>query len=162
MGHVILARNTATVLKHLEEALAQSSKSTNAEILHAHKLAAKALEMEHRNKYWTTDAGQEKLLRRYEAASKPSSASQRCNGMFIFDYTAQSKSMLSAATPSGGEDRDEWVEVEMTADTGACDTVIPKDMCASIPIKDSLQYLRGMEYEEANGDSIPNLGSDDT
>ena len=158
MGHVRLARNTATVWKHLEETLAQSSKSTNAEILDALKLAAKALEMEHRNKYWMTDAGQEELLRKYEAASKPSSASQRCNAMFVVDYTAQSKSMLSAATPSGGEEVEEWIEVEMTADTGACDTVIRKDMCASIPIKDSLQSLRGKEYEVANGESIPNLG----
>jgi hypothetical protein len=48
--------------------------------------------------------------------------------------------------------------VELTADTGACDTVIPKDMCANIPIMASLQSLRGMEYEVANGESIPNLG----
>ena len=157
MGHVTLARNTATVLKHLEETLAKSSESTNADILNALKLAAKALGMEHKNKYWMTDAGQEELLRKYEATPKPSS-SQGSNGLFVFDYTAQSKSMLSAATPSGGEEAEEWIEVEMTADTGACDTVIPKDMCASIPIKDSLQSLRGMEYEVANGESIPNLG----
>ena len=35
MGHVRLARNTATVLKHLEETLAKSGESTNADILNA-------------------------------------------------------------------------------------------------------------------------------
>ena len=78
--------------------------------------------------------------------------------MFIFDYTTQSKAMLSAATPTGGAVEEEWIEVELTADTGACDTVIPKDLCPSIPIMASLQSLRGMEYEVANGESIPNLG----
>ena len=57
---------------------------------------------------------------------------------------------------------DEWIELELTADTGACDTVIPKTMAGlnleSIPIVDSLQSLRHMEYEVATGASIPNLG----
>ena len=63
--------------------------------------------------------------------------------------------MLSSTGPSGGE---EWVEVELTADTGACDTVMPRSMCSKIPIKPSLQSLRGMEYEVADGSTIPNLG----
>ena len=48
--------------------------------------------------------------------------------------------------------------MELTADTGACDTVIPKDACPGIPITPSFQSLRGMEYEVATGASIPNLG----
>ena len=31
-------------------------------------------------------------------------------------------------------------------------------MCSRIPIKPSLQSLRGMEYEVADGNTIPNLG----
>ena len=46
----------------------------------------------------------------------------------------------------------------MTADSGACDAVIPKSMCPGIPIMPSFQSLRKMEYEVANGESIPNLG----
>ena len=53
---------------------------------------------------------------------------------------------------------DEWVEIELTADTGACDTVIPKGMCPGIPIVPSHQSLLGLGYEVANGQSIPNLG----
>ena len=158
IGHVDTARNTAMVLKHLQDKLAPANKSTNTEILESLKLAARALEIEHRNNYWTTDAGQEELLRRYEATSKPPPAGQYSSGLSVFDYTPESKMMLSATTASGSEVEGEWIEVELTADTGACDTVIPKAMCASIPIMASLQSLRGMEYEVANGESIPNLG----
>ena len=52
----------------------------------------------------------------------------------------------------------DWYEVELTADTGACDTVVPKAMCPTIPLTPSLQSQRGMEYEVASGESIPNLG----
>ena len=62
--------------------------------------------------------------------------------------------MRSSAT----EASDEWLEVELTADTGACDTVIPRKMCPKIPIQASLQSRSGMEYEVADGNTIPNLG----
>ena len=71
----------------------------------------------------------------------------------LLDYSEKTKSMLSAATLQG-----EWEQIEMTADTGACDTVIPKKMCEHIPIVPSLQSMREMAYEVANGQSIPNLG----
>ena len=70
--------------------------------------------------------------------------------------------MLSSAGAASGKGPEEWIEIELTADTGACDTVIPKTMkglnLESIPIVDSLQSLRHMEYEVANGQSLPNLG----
>ena len=53
---------------------------------------------------------------------------------------------------------DGWEEIEMTADSGACDTVIPEGMCSFIPIIPSEQSRRKMEYEVANGQSLPNLG----
>ena len=36
--------------------------------------------------------------------------------------------------------------------------MIPRTMCPSIPIQPSMQSLRGLEYEIANGASLPNLG----
>ena len=63
--------------------------------------------------------------------------------------------MLSSASPSG---YDGWFEMEMTADTGACDAVMPKSMAEHIPIQPSLQSLRSMYYEVADGSHIPNLG----
>ena len=56
----------------------------------------------------------------------------------MFDYSAETKVMLSAA----GEVIEEWIEVEFTADTGACDTVMPRSMCSKISIRSSLQFLR--------------------
>ena len=53
---------------------------------------------------------------------------------------------------------DEWIEVELTADAGACDTLIPRKTAESIPIRHSLASLRDMEYEVANGQSILSLG----
>ena len=45
----------------------------------------------------------------------------------------------------------EWQEIELTADTGACNTDIPRTMCESIPVVPSMQSLNGMEYEVASG-----------
>ena len=63
--------------------------------------------------------------------------------------------MLSSA---GAANKEEWIEVELCADTGACDTVMPRKMCQSIPVQPSLQSLKCMEYEVADGNAIPNLG----
>ena len=52
---------------------------------------------------------------------------------------------------------DEWYEVELEADTGACDTIVPKLLCPGIHITSPVQSLQGMEYELATGESIPNL-----
>ena len=52
---------------------------------------------------------------------------------------------------------DEWYEVDLPADTDACNTVVPKLMCPGIPITPSVQSLRGMEYEVSTGESITNL-----
>ena len=74
----------------------------------------------------------------------------------VFDYTAESKAKMGDLSAMDGNDG--WIEIELTADSGACDTVIPRTMAESIPIVPSLASLRGMEYEVANGASIPNLG----
>ena len=66
--------------------------------------------------------------------------------------------MIGKSSLSPVSHADEWIEVELTADSGACDTVIPRKTAESIPILPSLASLRGMEYEVANGQSIPILG----
>ena len=75
--------------------------------------------------------------------------------MFLFEY---SKETRTPALCNVSEAREQWYEVELTADTGACDTVIPRTMCEGIPIEPSYQSLHGMEYEVASGQAIPNLG----
>ena len=74
------------------------------------------------------------------------------------DFDDKSKALMQGSLSSAAEAEGEWIEVELTADTGACDTVIPKMMCPGIPIVASQQSILGLAYEVANGASIPNLG----
>ena len=98
------------------------------------------------NDHWLSPKGQEDLRRLSEKQSR--------RGINIFDYAPATKASLSPMTSP----EDERFEIELTADTGACDTVVPKLMCPGIPITPSVQSLRGMEYEVATGESIPSLG----
>ena len=61
---------------------------------------------------------------------------------------------LSAVTPQAPE----WQEIEITVDSGACDPVMPEGLCPQICLVPSEYSKRGMEYEVANGEGIPNLG----
>ena len=51
-----------------------------------------------------------------------------------------------------------WTEIEVTVDSGACDTVMPTRMCPHISVVETEDSKRGMEYEVANGETIPNVG----
>ena len=52
----------------------------------------------------------------------------------------------------------DWVEIELTVDSGACDTVMPEGMCPQISLLESVGSKAGYEYEVANGEALPNLG----
>jgi hypothetical protein len=52
----------------------------------------------------------------------------------------------------------EWVEITVTVDSGASETVAPLDMATHIPIDSSEASLRGVAYEVANGQIIANKG----
>ena len=51
-----------------------------------------------------------------------------------------------------------WQEIIITIDSGACDTVMPLSLCGDIQVIASMQSRSGLEYEVANGESIPNEG----
>ena len=94
------------------------------------------------------------------AESKPPSAAPRQWGrssLSPLEYTNASKALIHGSFSAVGAD-EEWAEIELTADSGACDTVIPRTTAESIPIMQSLASLQGTQYEVANGQSIPNLG----
>ena len=98
------------------------------------------------NDHWLSPKGQEEL--------EQMSLDQTRKGFNIFDYVPATKASLCAmASPE-----DERYEVELTADTRACYTAVPTLMCPGIRITPSVQSLRGMQYEVATGESIPNLG----
>ena len=78
-------------------------------------------------------------------------------GLSVFDYKARqegvSRPLLSALGRYKG-----WQEIKITVDSGASDTVMPLSLCADIPVLASMQSKSGLEYEVANGASIPNEG----
>ena len=57
---------------------------------------------------------------------------------------------------------DGWEEVEMAVDSGASETVIGEEMVASAELRESEGSHRGVEDRVANGDSLPNLGENDS
>jgi len=56
------------------------------------------------------------------------------------------------------KDPNEWTEIEITVDSGACVTVMPRSLCEGISILQNRLSREGVEYEVANGAHIPNLG----
>ena len=58
---------------------------------------------------------------------------------------------ISVVAPKG----EEWEEIEITIDSGACETVLPSRMLMSIKLQSNDASRRGDEYEVANGHTIP-------
>ena len=52
----------------------------------------------------------------------------------------------------------EWIELEVTVDSGACISVMPIASCEGIEVLENELSRNGAEYEVANGATIPNLG----
>ena len=75
----------------------------------------------------------------------------------VFDYKSRPSGM-NAPMISALSNFQGWQEIEITVDSGACDTVMPLSLCAEIPLQESDQQRSGLEYEVANGASIRNEG----
>ena len=136
-------------LKRIPGILNDPSKFSNEDIMKQLRQSARITkEKKDRADYYLSDAGQQELLMKAEERAK--------RHLCPLDYTDASKATLSATGPAGV--RDEWVEVEFCADTGACDTVMPRVLCENIAITPSLQSLACVEYEVANKQTLPNLG----
>ena len=131
--------------------IANVDEKSNVEILTSLRKAVNMMSMQDKTNYWMSDEWQRELLRRIDIrAKKPSS------GLSVLDYSPDTNAMLSSA--ASVNDGDDWIEVELTADTGACDTVMPRAMAQCIPIQPSLQSRSSMMYEAADGNEILNLG----
>ena len=52
----------------------------------------------------------------------------------------------------------EWTTIEVIVDSGACETVTPRNLLEHIRIVPSAQSRAKIEYEVASGQTIPNLG----
>ena len=73
-------------------------------------------------------------------------------GFKRLDFLGEVKSSISAVGPGS------WTEIVLCVDSGACETVMPLNMLDHISIVSSPQSAAGVEYEVANGASIPNVG----
>ena len=51
-----------------------------------------------------------------------------------------------------------WEELELAVDSGAGETVLEKNILKSVPTVQGDPYKKGVKYEVANGQLIPNLG----
>ena len=56
------------------------------------------------------------------------------------------------------EELQEWEEIEMAVDSGATETVVGDDMIKGEKTKPGEGTRRGVQYEVASGELIPNLG----
>ena len=56
------------------------------------------------------------------------------------------------------EELEEWEEIEMAVDSGATETVVGENMIKGVETKPGEATRRGVQYEVASGDLIPNLG----
>ena len=147
--------------------LNDASGLTNDQVLANLKAAATVMQRQSGIDFWISDAGQAELLRRIRSERKPptatrpwgSSTSTTAATLSVFDYTEASKAMIDKGALSAVNGGDEWIEHELTADSGACDTVIPRGIAESIPIMPSLASMRGMEYKVANGASVQTWAS---
>ena len=66
--------------------------------------------------------------------------------------------MTHANRPLHNVGPSDWTEIEVIVDSGACETVMPRNLCQLIPLVPSAQSLAKVEYEVASGKNIPNLG----
>lgn len=143
-------------MRFIPDILERAKSSTSNEIIDALRQAAEIIKSQTKHAYCDTDEGQKELLIRMQAQSKPPDARSDANkgatatSLFELDYTAESKAVLCSASLA----EEELVEVELTADTGACDTVIPIGMCQQMPVQPSLQSQRhGIRSSKRTQDS---------
>ena len=66
--------------------------------------------------------------------------------------TEREKSELHVIRPG------EWTLIDVIADSGACETVMPASMCQGISLVESAGSKAKVEYEVASGKSVKNLG----
>ena len=83
-----------------------------------------------------------------------STSSKGINIMTVMDRN-KDKNPISGL---GQTPEPEWFEIEITIDSGACDTVMPESLCPHISLMSSESSRSGLEYEVANGEGLPNTG----
>ena len=67
---------------------------------------------------------------------------------------------LAEIEPEGlkATSQEEWTEIEFSVDSGAAETVIGEDMALNVDLEEGAKFKKGVQYEIASGELIPNLG----
>ena len=100
-----------------------------------------------------TDYGEiDKHKKRREDCGLDRGCSSVSNDRCLHPLVERVKLGLNAVCPT------EWVLIDVIADSGACETVMPKNLCANITLRESEASQAGVEYEVASGKAVPNLG----
>ena len=74
------------------------------------------------------------------------------NDRSLFRLIEKTSQGLNSVSPA------EWVLIDVTADSGACETVTPKGLCPNIALREFAASKAGVEQEVGSGKAIPNLG----
>ena len=110
---------------------------------------------------------QEKAIQEAERAGDKSKPSNGCENKSVMENQVEEltrqperymRPLTYANRPLNAVGMNEWEEIEVIVDSGACETVMPRGMCSNIRIRPSAQSLAKVEYEVASGQTIPNLG----
>ena len=155
-----------TAMKLMEEVEKQKKAVTFQKLLRADAASDWSRPIFGSTEKWlsgTDEAGQLGEVYNEEAQSNPSQPKPSevpFGGMILGPKQPSSLSTLTkkaGSTISVIQSPDEWIEIEITVDSGACETVMPASLCSCISITKS-STSHGAEYEVANGQTLPNLG----
>ena len=137
--------------------------------LHAHRvdkhLIKKAMKSDCRDACCKETAATKPMRRWTKAEGRKTAVGDNSsvNGTVVRESSRESGRMLALQTiePKGVNAVDvkgEWEEIKMAVDSGATETVMGEDMLTCTETKIGAAAKRGVEYEVANGVTIPNLG----
>ena len=91
-----------------------------------------------------------------------STAAAHWTGGILESYSRQMRGISIMQPKDNGisvvQPPDQWTEIEVTVDSGACVTVMPRKCCEGISILQNALSRAGVEYEVANGAGLKNLG----
>ena len=66
---------------------------------------------------------------------------------------------LIEVTPEGtNRVEQDWEEIELAVDSGATEMVVGTDMVQAVQTRECSAFRRGVQYEVASGELMPNLG----
>ena len=109
-------------------------------------------------KQWTKVESKRKPKKKRVAEMRRSSLELIREEEFERDLLEFSRDEGKVEDVSNGEG---WIKVEMTADTGAADTVFPTEWFPEFPAKESPESRAGVHYTAAGGKRLPNRGMKD-